>query len=182
MKKKRIILVLLIHCAVLLALAVVCLIVRSGLAATQQSQLQAERWKGDSELDFMQFTCLFTRDGLKDLESVFALRQKFQDKFAEADLETPEGGSLYCDAWSATGSLKVSSVHGSATTVVVAVGGSFFDFHPLPLRSGSYLRQTDLMKDRVLLDEVLAWMLFGSPDVAVWRWKSAGSPTRSPGW
>ncbi len=181
MKKKRIILVLLIHCAVLLALAVVCLIVRSGLAATQQSQLQAERWKGDSELDFMQFTCLFTRDGLKDLESVFALRQKFRDKFAEADLETPEGGSLYCDAWSATGSLKVSSVHGSATTGVVAVGGSFFDFHPLPLRSGSYLRQTDLMKDRVLLDEVLAWMLFGSPDVAGMEVEINGKPYQVAG-
>lgn len=181
MNRKKILLAVLIRCGVFLLLAAVCLLIRGGLARTQMSQQQAERWAGESEQKYMQYTCFFTRDGTKDLESIFALREKFKTKFAEADLETPEGGSLYCDAWSTTGSTKVSSVHGSATTGVVAVGGSFFDFHPLNLRSGSYLRQTDLMKDRVMLDEVLAWMLFGSPDVAGMEVEIGGKPYQIAG-
>ena len=46
------------------------------------------------------------------------------------------------------------------------MGGDFFLFHPLTLRSGSYLTANDYMNDRVLLDEELAWALFGSYDVA----------------
>jgi len=166
MKKRRIIITALICCGVLILLASVCFVVRGTMAKTQQCQFQAERWSGDSEQEFAQFTCLFTRDELKDLESVYALRQKYSDKFVEANLEANPGGSLFCDAWSTTGSVKISSEHGTATTAVVAVGGSFFDFHPMVLRSGSYLRQEDLMKDRVVLDEILAWMLFGSTNVS----------------
>ncbi len=176
MKKRKLIIISLIVCGVMLLLAAACLIARGVLARTQQSQMQAERWAGESKQAFMQFTCFFTRDDLKDLESVYALRQAFSDKFAEADLEPSPGGSLYCDAWSTTGSVKIVSEHGNATTSVVAVGGSFFDFHPLTLRSGVYLRQTDLMKDRVVLDEVLAWMLFGSPYVAGMPVEIGGRP------
>ncbi len=166
MMKKKLIRGALILCAVLLVLAGACLIARGSLARTQQSQRAAERFAGESGQKFMQYTCFFTRDDLKNLEGIYELRQKFRDAFASADLVTPEGGSLFNDAWSTTGSLKIYSEHGNATTSVVAVGGNFFDFHPLPLRSGSYLRQEDLNKDRVVLDEILAWMLFGSPDVA----------------
>ncbi|MBR3556694.1 MAG: ABC transporter permease [Oscillospiraceae bacterium] len=166
MKKRRFLIICLVLCGIMVLMAAACLIVRGTMAKTQQSQMQAERWAGDSDMRFMQFTCFFTRDALKDLESVYALRQKFSDKFAEANVEAAPGGSLYCDAWSTTGSIKISSEHGNANTSVVAVGGSFFDFHPLTLCSGVYLRQNDLMKDRVVLDETLAWMLFGSPYVA----------------
>ena len=176
MKRRKFIILSLSICGVLLLLAAACLIARGVLAKTQQSQMQAERWAGESKQAFMQYTCFFTRDDLKDLESVYALRQAFSDKFAEADLEPSPGGSLYCDAWSTTGSVKIVSEHGNATTSVVAVGGSFFDFHPLTLRSGVYLRQTDLMKDRVVLDEVLAWMLFGSPYVAGMPVEIGGRP------
>ena len=176
MSKRKLIRGVLVLCGVLVLLAAICLLARGPMAGSQQSQLQAERFAGESGERFMQFTCFFTRDDLKNLEGIYALRQKYQDAFASADLETPPGGSLFCDAWSTTGSLKIYSEHGSATTSVVAVGGSFFDFHPLPLRSGSYLRQEDLMKDRVILDEVLAWMLFGSPDVAGMEVTIEGKP------
>ena len=180
MNKRRLIITALIHAGVLLLLAAACLIARSAMASAQQSQKQAERWAGESGRPFVQFSCLFTRDGRKDLESIYELRQKYRDKFSEADLEgDPE--TLYCDAWSTTGSVRVDSVHGYAQASVTAVGGSFFDFHPLPLRSGSYLRQSDLMKDRVMLDEMLAWILFGSPDVAGMEVEIGGLPYQIAG-
>lgn len=46
------------------------------------------------------------------------------------------------------------------------MGGDFFLFHPLPLRSGSYISNRDFTYDRVVLDEELSWALFGSYDVA----------------
>ena len=53
--------------------------------------------------------------------------------------------------------------HGEASAI--AVGGNFFDFHPIRLLNGTYLAESDLMKDRVLLDEDLAWLLFGGTDL-----------------
>ena len=180
MRKRRLLITALVHAGVLLLLAAVCLIARGVLAGTQQSQREAERWAGESGQPFVQYSCLFTRDGRKELESVYELRQKYRDAFSEADLEgDPE--KLFCDAWSTTGSVRVDSVHGYAQAAVTAVGGSFFDFHPLPLRSGSYLRQEDLMKDRVMLDEMLAWILFGSPDVAGMEVEIDGMPYQIAG-
>jgi hypothetical protein len=49
---------------------------------------------------------------------------------------------------------------------VLGVGGDFFLFHPLRLLSGGYITGEDLMHDRVVLDEELAWKLFGGSDVA----------------
>ena len=61
--------------------------------------------------------------------------------------------------------LTVSTERGNAQVKVTGVGGDYFRFHPLKLRSGSYLMETDLMKDRVLLDEELAWKLFGGMEL-----------------
>ena len=77
MNRKKILLAVLIRCGVFLLLAAVCLLIRGGLARTQMSQQQAERWAGESEQKYMQYTCFFTRDGTKDLESIFALREKY---------------------------------------------------------------------------------------------------------
>ena len=180
MKNRRLLITALIHVGAMLLLAAACLIARGSMAATQLSQQQAERWAGESGQPFVQFTCLFTRDGRKSLENIYELRQKYREKFSEADLEG-DTEKLFCDAWSTTGSVRVDAVHGYAQASVTAVGGSFFAFHPLPLRSGSYLRQEDLMKDRVMLDEMLAWILFGSSDVAGMEVEIGGLPYQIAG-
>ena len=48
---------------------------------------------------------------------------------------------------------------------MLAVGGQFFEFHPLRLLSGSYIAEGDLSPDRVLLDRELAWELFGGTEL-----------------
>jgi hypothetical protein len=47
----------------------------------------------------------------------------------------------------------------------VGVGNDFFQIHPIPLLSGGYISGEDLNQDRVVLDENLAWALFGSNDI-----------------
>ena len=52
------------------------------------------------------------------------------------------------------------------TAKTIRGGRGLFLFHPLPLRSGSYISNRDFTYDRVVLDEELSWALFGSYDVA----------------
>lgn len=126
----------------------------------------AERWQGDGEMAFTQIACYLPVDSPKTLDEIRQFRRSLDQKLTENSLEAPEGGSLYADAWSASGTLTVTGDHGSASVATIGVGGNFFLFHPLTLRSGSYLSENDLMQDRVVLDETVAWTLFGSADVA----------------
>jgi len=59
---------------------------------------------------------------------------------------------------------------------VIAVGGNFFDFHPIRLLSGNYITPDDLMQDRVLLDEETAWLLFGGTELSGMSFKINGVP------
>jgi hypothetical protein len=101
-----------------------------------------------------------------DEAGVYAFRGTLESKLNEASIEAPEDGSLYRDAYSVPGELSVSGPRGAATTPVLGVGGDYFLFHPLHLLSGGYINESDLMHDRVVLDEELAWKLFGGSDVA----------------
>lgn len=56
------------------------------------------------------------------------------------------------------------------------MGGNFFDFHPIRLLSGNYISPDDLMKDRVLLDEDTAWLLFGGTQLEGLSFKIDGVP------
>ncbi len=103
----------------------------------------------------------------KTEEDVRSFRQSLESKLVEQSLEAPEGGRLYLDAYYGMESVTISSDNGSNSTVkAVGAGGDFFYFHPLHLRSGSYIKGDDLMDDLVLLDEELAWKLFGGTELA----------------
>ena len=151
----------------LAVLALVLLLIAAALPKPLQSQKQAERWAGESGERFVQFSRFFPpTDSSLQRDSIAALRQTLTEKLTAASMETPPGGKLFCDAWSTAGTLKVKSERGSFETAALAVGGSYFDFHPLTLCSGGFLSEGDLMKDRVVLDAQLAWLLYGSTDLA----------------
>ena len=129
------------------------------------SQHEAMRWQGESEQSFAQISCLIPERETVQLESVWNYRTAIINRLKEAALDTEGNNQLYLDAWSASGQVSVNSALGSGKADVLAVGGNFFDFHPIRLLSGSYISQSDLMKDRVLIDEELAWLLFGGIDL-----------------
>ncbi len=47
----------------------------------------------------------------------------------------------------------------------LGVGGDFFLFHPMTFLSGGFFSGDDLMKDSIVIDEDLAWQLYGSTDI-----------------
>ena len=149
-----------------LLLALILLWIAAALPKPLQSQFQAERWAGESGKRFLQFTCVLSPGQKLEPAAVYSFREAALKKIAESDDALPEGGSAICDAWSTAGTLKVSGPRGSFDAAALAVGGRFFDFHPQTILSGVYLSESDLLKDRVVLDEQLAWMLCGAQDVA----------------
>ena len=144
----------------------ICALIFRQVAGTLDSIRAADRWRGDSELRFAQIACFLPVDGPKSEGDILTFRQTLEQKLVDASLEAEEGKRLYADAYSGTAQMTVTGDHGSAEVKAIGVGGNFFLFHPLQLRSGSYISGDDLMQDRVVLDEVLAWQLFGGYDVA----------------
>lgn len=173
-RKKRIILLALDTVLVLLAL--VCLLTIRVLSANMEVQKAAERWQGESSTEFHQVSCYLPVDEKQSLNDMYAFRFKLLDALHKAALDIDTDESLFVDAWSAVDKLTVSSSRATGEASVIAVGGEFFQFHPIRLLSGSYLSEGDLMQDRVLLDEDLAWLLFGGTELTGMSLKINGVP------
>lgn len=152
-------------CLLLTLLALLCLWRIFALSRSLPSQQAAERWRGENESAFTQVSCFVPVDEAIGLKEVYAFRGAMMEALKDASLDAEGADGLWRDAWSATGKLRVSSEKASGDAAVTAVGGDFFSFHPLRLLSGCYLHENDLMQDRVLLDEELAWLLFGGTEL-----------------
>ncbi len=149
-----------------LAVVLLCLAKYGAYGSMLQSQQVAKQWRGENEQRFAQISCFLPVTGTFDEAGVQSFRQTLDKKLLDAAMEAPENGSLWADGYSAFSKLTVSGERGSSEATAIGVGGDYFLFHPLRLRDGSYLRSDDLMKDRVVIDEELAWKLFGGMEVA----------------
>lgn len=154
-----------IVCAVFLVLSLAFGLTAHILGGKLDSQQMAQRWRGENELEFSQLSCYIPVDEKISLEQIYSFRTEIIKKLEEAAIEEQDVDTLFADAWSTTGRVNVASGLGKGEAAVIAVGGRFFDFHPIRLLSGSYFTEDDLMKDRVLLDEELAWLLFGGTEL-----------------
>ncbi len=163
---------------VLVLLCSACLIAYSNLSGAMQSQLVAKRFRGESGGRFSQVSAFFANGNGKTFKDIYTFREKIDPALAEAAPEEPgsESGTLWKDAYCGQAEVSVSGNKGSTTVTTLGVGGDWFYFHQLRLRSGSYISETDLMHDSVVLDEALAWQLFGSFDLAGMEVTIGGNP------
>ena len=73
---------------------------------------------------------------------------------------------LYSVSYCAQGQVTLNYENRTAEKVkAFGVGGDFFLFHPMTFVAGTYFSGDDLMKDRIVIDEEMAWQLFGSTDI-----------------
>lgn len=154
--------------AVEAVLCLACVLSAAGLWAVKEAVdvSAGERFAGESGQRFSQVAAFLPVGQGKSEEDILAFRQALENKFVEQALKTPENGSLYVDAYSGRSDVTVATEHGTAGVTAFGVGGDFFYFHPLALHSGAYIAERDLMDDLVVLDEVLAWRLFGGTELA----------------
>lgn len=146
------------------------------ISTSFETTTAAQRFSGESDQRFAQLACYLPVGQEKSEEDIMSLRTALASKFIEQAMEAPEGGSLYIDAYSTRSRITASTDHATAEVDAFGVGGEFFHFHPLRLRSGTYLSERDLMDDLVVLDEVLAWRLFGGMDLTGLTLQINGSP------
>ncbi len=137
------------------------------LAGTQAEQRIARRWS--SEGGVAQVSCFFSPGADITPDSIESFEHSLDNALKEAsiELDSPNPGArLWADAYSADGTITLSTDKGSVQADALGIGGDFFLFHQLRLLSGSYFSGNDLMQDYVILDRETAWQLFGSVDVA----------------
>ena len=168
--------ILLIVCASMVAAAVLCFGAWQYFAHVLDSQQAAERWKGEGDLEFRQISCFLPADQMIGLKEISTFRNAAVKKMQDAALDVAGNSHLMVDAWSTSAKLYTSGEHGRGQASVIAVGGDYFEFHPLRLLSGDYIRQSDLMKDRIVLGEEVAWLLFGGTDLAGMTMELNGTP------
>ena len=137
----------------------------------------AEQFRGQGDTRFAQLACYLPVDDGKTEDDIRSFRQSLEAQLVEQSLEAAEGGRLYIDAYSGTAQVTVGSDNGgNASVKAIGVGGDFFYFHPLRLRAGAYIKSDDLMDDLVVLDEEMAWRLFGGTDLAGMTMTINGEP------
>ena len=146
---------------------IVCISVSASIRNPLRTQQAASAWGGQSGERFAQLSVFFPETVDFDEDSIRHVHASIDKSLLDASLESIPGRNLYTDAWSGEGIVTVAGTRGAPFSAkAIGVGGDFFLFHPLFLRDGSYLSPTDVMRDRVVLDEELAWRLFGSVRVA----------------
>ncbi len=158
-----------VNCAALIAFAVLAAVF-CGVTGELSSQKAAERWNADGSSRSAQVSVFYAKTAAIGIDDVYTMRVNIEKKLTENSVTpTNENARIWFDAYSALDSINVSSSREDYTirvdTELIATGGDYFMFHPLKLRSGYYYSDDDLMKDRVVLDENLAWQLFGSYNV-----------------
>lgn len=137
------------------------------LAGAQAEQRIARRWS--SEGGTAQVSCFFSPNAGVTQDSIESFEHSLDNALKEASIEQESpnpGARLWADAYSADGTITLSTDKGSVQADALGIGGDFFLFHQLTLLSGSYFSGNDLMHDYVILDRETAWQLFGSTDVA----------------
>jgi len=143
-----------------------CLIISASIRGTLRSQQAAVAWTGQSGERFSQLSVFIPDNVTLDFEARYNLRRAIDDALTAASFEADGERTLYADAWVAEGEVFVIGRRDPVNVKAIGVGGDFFLFNPLRLRDGSYITPHDIMHDRVVLDEELAWRLFGSARVA----------------
>ena len=151
----------------------ICLYIAfGGIAGRLASQNAVSGWQSESGGRFAQLSVFINNGSGIDFNEVRRMRADIDKKLTENSLAAEkEGARIYFDGFSCSAfKLNVTTMSESyapnveANTIVT--GGDFFRFHPLELLSGCYYSDDDLMQDRVVIDETLAWQLFGSSNVS----------------
>ena len=146
--------ILAITTAFSLLVFVILTVVSSSLAGGLEAQNMAERWSKDGGVS--QISCFFAQGSGVDENTIKGFEHALDAALQEASItsESPNAGArLWADAYSMSGKLTIVGNSGQ------------MEVHPLKLLTGSFFAGSDLMQDHIVIDEDIAWQLFGSNDV-----------------
>ena len=153
--------------AVSFVIFLILLLIIRHFGGVQSSQQMAGRWSKDGGV--AQVSCFFSVDAGITQDRIQEFEHSIDKTLSEASViqesENPSA-RLWIDAYSADGSIYITSDKGGILTDAIGIGGDFFQFHPMTIVSGFYFSGNDLMQDYCVIDRDVAWQLFGASDVA----------------
>jgi hypothetical protein len=141
---------------------------RAQVVHRQYDQQMGQRWSNETRCG--QVSMFFSENqGVgtdKINEYVYNINKGLiADGLQEADASTQGSGAVWNYCYNAVGSVELTRDLKSVTAVAIGIGGDYFQFHPMRVMSGNYFAGDTLMKDHIMLDEELAWQLFGSNNI-----------------
>lgn len=140
--------------------------VGSYMTGKLESQNMAERWSKEGGVS--QISCFFSQNSHVDENTIKGFEHTLDAALQEASITSESANvnaRLWADAYSTSGKLNLAGKSGKMEVNAIGAGGDFFLFHPLQLINGGYFSGSDLMQDHIIIDEDIAWQLFGSNDV-----------------
>lgn len=139
----------------------------SRISGSLSDQQAAEKWAGRESPSYAQVSAYTAETSAIGIDDVFMTRVNVDKKLLENSLTAErESSRLWTDAFSsAQRTITVFAESRSAEANMIVTGGDFFLFHTLDMLYGSCYYDDDFTHDRVVIDEVLAWQLYGSSDI-----------------
>ena len=151
--------------AALLALSLVSVGAFCAVKGTLYYTSAAKEWAGESGEFFAYISCFMPVNGKVSENEIRSFNNTVDKKLVELSIKNDDERNLWKYSYSGSGNVYVTSERGSASVYALGVGGDFFSFHRMRLRSGNYISESDLMHDLVVVDKELAWKLFGAIEV-----------------
>ncbi len=139
-------------------------IISMNLINSQRSQQAAKRWKND-DLKFAQITAILSSESNFNYSSVLSLRSSVDNSMKEINIEITDDKKVWYDAFSTEERITLKNGNVTSNVNATVVGGNFFRIHELDYITGYAFSPDDIMQDRIILDTLAAWQLFGSYDV-----------------
>lgn len=157
----------------LIVIAAGCLsFISSHMAQTRHEQHSAEKFSTETVSTSLVSLFIPSSENLR-ISGIYAFRESFDSAFL-ADSIVSGGGRTYIDAYSSFGRISATTERGSVTANVTYTGGSFFYIHEIPLSHGEYIPENPLTNDLAVIDENVAWGLFGALDVSGFEMRIQG--------
>ncbi len=128
--------------------------------------LAGERYETEA-LSYAQESVYYSAAGGLEEESIREIRNAVMKKLYEDSYITAEDPFHgWYDAYMGQSMLELRKDTATIQVNCIGVGGNYFDMHPTALKGGTYLDENNTDAYGMILDEYVAWTLFGSPNVA----------------
>ena len=151
---------------ILFLAALALYLVRTHMAGKLFDQQAALSWSEDGS-GVSQISIFWPNGKQADAFAIKELEYKIRQELIKDSITDgqPESAPVSVTCMSAQGSVDI--MRGTTKIHARAIGtyGDFFRFHPVTLLSGTLYPDDLLVPDHILVDEYLAWQLFGGYDI-----------------
>lgn len=134
--------------------------------APNKKKVNLKSLVGEKRMPYAQVSAFISPAHGMQLDEVSNVRSSIAEKLnKDSYSDSTTGGRVWIDAYSCETNINLRKDTNTLSATAVGVGGDFFQFHPMKLLSGSYIADSDLNHDRIVVDENFAWAMFGSNDI-----------------